>query len=103
MGESPRGYFSGSFSTFEQESFKGQAWADVLLEIAERVVRKLDQPGPPALLAARARQHPLAQLDLPACDREEGGILRLAFRSPPGHLTHVQLGRHLETHIGGGS
>src|SRR5450759_812092 len=93
--------FSGSFSTFEQKCFQSQAWADVLLEVAERVIRELDQSCPAALLAAATRQHPLAQLELPARDREERRVLLLTLVLPPGHLSRIELRRPPQRHVRG--
>src|SRR5207245_755295 len=102
-GGSPRGLFSGSVSTFEGKRLKGEARADVLLQMAERVVRQLEKASPAALLPAATGQHAPAQLDLPARDRKQGRVLDVAFAAPPCHLTSVQLGRDAQRHIGGGA
>src|SRR5260370_21217383 len=57
------------------------------------------QSSPPALLAASARQHSLAQLDLPACDRKEGRVLGLSLGPPPGHLRSEEHTSELQSHL----
>src|SRR5260370_10148424 len=91
MAGSPRGTSSGSFSTFQQESFEGEAGADVLLQVAQRVVGKLPEMSPPALFAAAAGHHAAAQLDLPANDREQNGVFPLPLPATPRHLAALAL------------
>ena len=52
------------------------------------------------MLGAAAREHALPQLDLPARDREQGGIFNLALAAAPRHLASVELGSDLERHVG---
>src|SRR5207248_10226886 len=70
---------------------------------AERVVRELEQAGPPALFAAAAGKHAAPQLDLPARDREQRGIFLLPLAAPPAHLLRVELRRHVQGHVGRGT
>src|SRR5712664_4525030 len=101
MAGSPRGTSSRSFSTFQQESFEGEARADVLLQVAQGVVGKLEETSPPALFRAAAGQHAAAQLDLPAGDREQRGVFDLAFAATPRHLAAVELRRDPKGYVGG--
>src|SRR5690242_9837816 len=99
MAGSPRATALRGFSAFEKEGLEGEARAYVLLEVAERVVRQLEEPGPLALRATAAGEHPAPQLDLPAGHREERGILLVALASPPAHLLRVQLRRDVQRHV----
>src|SRR5487761_283174 len=99
MARSPEGLSSGSFPAFEQESFECKARAHVLLQVTQSVVGELDQPRPPALLRAAARQHPAPQLDLPARDREQRWIFVIPFAATPRHLATIEFRRHLQRTI----
>src|SRR5260370_4426266 len=101
MPGSPRGTSSGSFATFQQESFEGEARADVLLQVAQRVVGKLEEMSPPALFGAAAGQHAAAQLDLPAGDREQSGVFDLTLAATPRHLAAIELRRDPKGYVGG--
>src|SRR5207248_10642909 len=101
--ESPGGLALRGFSAFEKERFESQQRADVQLEVAERVIRQLEQARPPALLSPAGRHHPPAQLDLPAGDGEQSRVLLVAFAAPPAHLLRVELSGDVERDIGGGS
>src|SRR5260370_29376458 len=101
MAGSPRGTFSGSFSTFQQEGFEGEARADVLLQVSERVVRQLDQARPPALFRAAAGQHAATQLDLPAGDREQRWVFDLTLAAAPRPLAAIDLRRDPKGYVGG--
>src|SRR5260370_16322252 len=103
MPGSPRGTSSGSFATFQQESFEGEARADVLLQVAQRVVGKLEETSPPALFRAAAGQHAAAQLDLPAGDREQRGVFHVTLAATPRHLAAVELRRDPKRYVGGGA
>src|SRR5216684_826504 len=100
MAGSPRGPFSGSFATFEQEGLKREARADVLLQVAERVVGKLEEASPSALFRAATGQHAAAQLDLPAGDREQRGVFDLTFAATPCHLAAIELRRDPKRYVG---
>src|SRR5260370_7277908 len=103
MPDRPRGTSSGSFATFQQESFEGEARADVLLQVAQRVVGKLEETSPPALFLAAAGQHAAAQLDLPAGDREQRRVFDLTLAATPRHLAAVELRRDPKRYVGGGA
>src|SRR5216684_4427471 len=100
MAGSPRGTSSGSFATFQQESFEREARADVLLQVAQRVVGKLEEMSPPALFRAAAGQHAATQLDLPAGDREQRGVFDLTLAATPRHLAAVELRRDPKRYVG---
>src|SRR5216683_7627173 len=101
MAGSPRGPFSGSFAAFQQEGLKREARADVLLQVAQRVVGKLEQTSPPALFRAAAGQHAAAQLDLPAGDGEQRGVFDLTLAATPRHLAAIELRRDPKGYVGG--
>src|SRR5216683_6618246 len=101
MAGSPRGTSSGSSAAFQQEGLKREARADVLLQVAQRVVGKLEQTSPPALFQAAAGQHAAAQLDLPAGDREQRGVFDLTLAATPRHLAAIELRRDSQGHVGG--
>src|SRR6266498_4081752 len=50
----------------QQEALEGEARADVLLQVAERVVGALQQARPAALGGRRLVDHATAQVELPA-------------------------------------
>src|SRR6266851_5592089 len=103
MGESRGALSSGSFPAFEKEGFQREPRADVLLEVTERVVRELHQPGPATLLLALGGEHAAPQLHLPAGQRKQRRILDLALAAPPGHLRRVELLGDVERHVGRGA
>src|SRR5439155_22363122 len=80
MAGSPRGLSLRRFSAFEQERFQGKSRAHVLLEVAERVIRELDQPRPRSLLAAAGGEHATTKLDLPARDGKQSRVFLIPLR-----------------------
>src|SRR5207245_10602795 len=100
MAGRPRGTSLRRFSAFEKKRLQSQTWADILLEITEGVVRQLEQPRPPPLLAAMRGEHAPPELDLPARDREKGGVFVGACAPAPADTVRIQMRADMEPHIG---
>src|SRR5215472_18994102 len=78
--------------TFEQEALQGQPGADVLLQVAQRVVGELEQACPAGARRPHLLDHALPEAKLPAPQRELDRVLVGALGAPPLEVGRVQLG-----------